>query len=127
MTQRSPLVFEIGCQLSMWAFWVASVIVLAGKQLQHEWLQVVGILLLVVSVSFALYFALEARRRKPVVVTAAIRRIRFASSTAFLFSVVIVLFVLAVHANHARAWTTFTIISVPLLAKFFWEMYHRKV
>jgi len=90
-------------------------------------LQIVGVLLLVVSVSFAAYFALETRRRKPAVVTPAIRKIRFLSSSAFFLSIVVGLFILAVHANHSRGWTIFIIVSVPLLAKFLWDMYHRKV
>ena len=127
MSPQSPIAFEITWQLTMWAFWIAGSIMVVAKQLQLASLQIVGVMLLVVSVSFGAYFALEARRRKPAVVTPAIRKIRFASSSAFLLSVIVLLFFLAVHANHSRGWTIFIIISLSLLAKFFWDMYHRKV
>ena len=127
MISRSPIAFEIVRQIALWAFWIAGCIALAGKQLQIAWLQILGVLLLVASLPFAGYFALEVRRREPTIVTPAICKIRFASSTVFLFSVVLLLFVLAVHANRSRDWMIVIVVSVVSVAKLLWDLYRRKV
>jgi hypothetical protein len=125
MRSQSPVAFELASQATMWALFIAVGIMAVANRLQVVWLQITGIVLLVVAASFGFYFARDAKRRKPED-TPTIRRIRFASSTTFLVLVVGSLFVLAVRANHSRGWTIFIMIAGPLLAKFLWDVYHRK-
>jgi heme/copper-type cytochrome/quinol oxidase subunit 2 len=80
MRPQSPVAFELASQATMWAFFIAAGIMAVANRLQVVWLQITGIVLLVVAASFGFYFAREAKRRKPED-TPTIRRIRFASST----------------------------------------------
>ncbi len=126
MRPQSPVAFEVVCQITMWVLFLAAGISAFANNSQLVWLQITALIMLMVAASFGFYFARQTKHRK-LIITPAVRKIRFASSTTFLVLVVGGLFVLALRANHSRGWTLFIIVAVPLVARFFWDMYYRKV